>query len=376
MDDLQAMLLLAGILLVLGVFTYNKWQEWRHRRLAERVFADAPSDLLMNGETLSSARSSASDAYDQRREPILDPLPIPPEERLHDDVETQVEPPAHQEHFLPEFPNHLVHPDTDARIHLELLSALTADALFERVAALPGGVGRSVFWLGLDDSGQWRTLSLGLHGVFKHLWAFLPLVDRRGLVGVPALNQFMNAMEMLATDLNAVVDVSDLDSAVMRAQELDRFCAEVDLQIGLNLMSAAPLLGGRILALAEAAGMFLNDEGQFEMQDARGIRVFVVSNIESSPFTLETLPSLQTHGMTFLLDVPRVREGGKVFDHMLRLARQFAEALNAHLVDDHRHPLSEAQLAQTRAEFVIKPQSEMALHGIDPGGAIALRLFA
>ena len=38
MSDLQLSLIGLGIALVGGVFAYNKWQERKHRKLAERVF--------------------------------------------------------------------------------------------------------------------------------------------------------------------------------------------------------------------------------------------------------------------------------------------------------------------------------------------------
>ena len=47
MSDLQLSLIGLGVALVGGVFAYNKWQERKHRKLAERVFrADHPDVLL------------------------------------------------------------------------------------------------------------------------------------------------------------------------------------------------------------------------------------------------------------------------------------------------------------------------------------------
>ena len=85
---------------------------------------------------------------------------------------------------------------------------------------------------------------------------------------------------------------------------------------------------------------------------------------------------MTTHGLTFLLDVPRVDHGERVFVQMTELARRFAETLQGALVDDNRQPLTEAQLDHIRREFIGKPQATMAAFGLPAGSAQALRLFS
>jgi len=97
---------------------------------------------------------------------------------------------------------------------------------------------------------------------------------------------------------------------------------------------------------------------------------------ETAQFAADSIRSMATHGLTFLLDVPRVDHGERVFSQMTELARRFGETLQGALVDDNRAPLGEQQLDHIRREFVGKPQMAMALQGIPAGSPQALRLFS
>lgn len=78
---------------------------------------------------------------------------------------------------------------------------------------------------------------------------------------------FTGAMHLLADELLAVADMP-ASRLLDQAAEIDRFCAAVDLEIGVNLISrGTPFSGTKIRALAEAAGMVLDDDGAFTRRD-------------------------------------------------------------------------------------------------------------
>ena len=54
MDELQVGLLALGGTAVVAVFAYNKWQEYRHRKLLEQVLNQKHSDVLLD-EAVSAA---------------------------------------------------------------------------------------------------------------------------------------------------------------------------------------------------------------------------------------------------------------------------------------------------------------------------------
>ena len=133
--------------------------------------------------------------------------------------------------------------------------------------------------------------------------------------------------------------------------------------------------GTKLRALAEAAGLALDGEGRFVRCDDEGNVLYLLTNQEAAGFSAETMKSMHTHALTFLLDVPRVAHGERVFNQMVDLARRFAEALHGALVDDNRRPLSEGALEPIRRQ-VGQYQAAMAARQIPAGGPLALRLFA
>lgn len=50
MTELQLGLIGLGAVAVVGVLAYNKWQEYRHRKLAEQVLNVRHSDVLLDGD--------------------------------------------------------------------------------------------------------------------------------------------------------------------------------------------------------------------------------------------------------------------------------------------------------------------------------------
>ena len=119
-----------------------------------------------------------------------------------------------------------------------------------------------------------------------------------------------------------------------------------------------------------------NTGSAFTRYDDDGRSQFTLQNFETTRFTRESMLNLSTHGLTFVLDVPRVAHGERVFQQMVELAKRFAETLQGTLVDDNRQPLNDVQLDHIRREFIGKPQATMASYGIPAGSAQALRLFS
>ena len=62
MTDFQMSLIAAGGVFVVGVITYNKWQEHKARKSVERAFASDHDDVLMRADGTPVERS----------EPVLD----------------------------------------------------------------------------------------------------------------------------------------------------------------------------------------------------------------------------------------------------------------------------------------------------------------
>lgn len=423
MSELQMGLLALGGVAVLGVFGYNKWQELQHRKVAERVFQPSDDDVLLNKPSMVPA-AEAEPVVSERREPGLtqdwqqepeedwqaqeetsspsvtapaadpwdeplhasspsDELPVPEEQDLPpwEMPEMPVAAPASPEvaevHDVP-LPATLLSPGVDAIATLELVEPVAAGQLLASQRDALKRLRKPVHWAGFNAAqGAWEFITPETHAAYCRLRVGLQLANRQGPVSPADFSLFSTAMQQLADELMAVVDMPSSQVALDQAQNLDRFCADVDMQIGVNLVSrGTPFAGTKIRALAESAGMVLAGNGCYTRRDDDGRTLFTLQNFEASGFEAETLKSISTHGLVFLLDVPRVPKGLHVYSQMVELAKRFAEALNGALVDDNRQALADPQLAQIRQEYVVKPQAAMDAQGIPAGGALALRLFA
>lgn len=420
MSELQMGLLALGGVAVLGVFGYNKWQERQHRKVAERVFQQPGEDVLLE-------KAPVEPVWEDRepepvwREPVLskpvedddwEPRPVAAEATVEvTEVAEAVEPvremmeplPAEPEVLPvaePELPLAQIEPvvqeapvqeQVDVPLPASLLCArVDAIAILELVEHVPAPqvlasqrealkkLRKPLHWVGFNESqGAWEMIGPETPTAYRRLRVGLQLADRQGPVSGGDFSLFSAAMQQLADELMAVADMPSSQQALDQAQQLDRFCADVDMQIGVNLVSrGTPFAGTKIRALAEAAGMTLGLEGSYVRHDDDGRALFSLQNFEASGFAAETLKTMSTHGLVFLLDVPRVPKGQIVYSQMVELAKRFAETLNGALVDDNRQPLAEPQLAHIRQEYVVKPQAAMEAQGIPAGGPLALRLFS
>ena len=277
MTDLQLGLLVIGVAAVAGVLVYNRLQERAVRREAKRNFALQHPDVL-------SGEPGQRHEPGERREPTLEPLPsrsyTPPENRPHPRI------------------------DYIAELRGVPLGAL-AQQLEGRalIYEAPGG-----------------------------LQAGLQMVSRRGVIAEAELVGFRSQMETLAASHGGTVSAPQVRAALEAAGELDRACAEVDIQIALHVIGATRNQAG-----------------------------------EDQPFKVTQRPG----GLTFLLDVPRTADLSHSYEAMVAAARE----LGGQLVDDNGNPLDERALAAIRAELEAT-RSRLAALGIEPGSPLALRLFS
>ncbi len=397
MSDLQIALIAAGIAVVAGVWGYNKWLERRHRQLADKIFRGDQADVLLGADETTEAGPATIPAIDppaaerleptERCEPVAriepaertepterpEPEPLPEEIPLASEAAAAAGPLP-----LPALPPELADDIADCLIRLDFVEPVAAPGLWASQSRWAGHVDKTMSWLGFDEvSGHWQALSARDANRYLVIVVALQLADRRGAVSDAALSAFLDGTREIASQCAGVVDLPKHDDVLMHARGLDEFCAGVDLQLGVNIVSApaAPFAGTKLRGLAEAAGLQLQADGSFHAIDDRGRTRFKLGNIGAERFEAESMKSLATHGVTLSLDVPRVADGPAVFDAMLVVARQLTQGLGGSLVDGQGHPLSAEMIAAIRAK-VGELQQKMALHQIVAGSVRAQRLFS
>jgi ZipA, C-terminal FtsZ-binding domain len=393
MTELQMGLIGLGATAVIGVLAYNKWQEYRHRKLAEAVLKPQHDDVLLADAPAKAAPAARNEpelrvelpvAPAERREPVLaDGLPAPAAgEAAPSEPAFRSSAVADDDDEIPELPagsvpGSLLDPRLEFIVAMELVDPVPASQIIHSQYEALRRVSKPVHWVTFNERNrEWERIAPDSEAPVRRLRVGLQLVDRMGPVSEADLANFTGAIHALADDLLAVADMP-ASRLLDQAAEIDRFCAAVDLEIGVNLVSrSTPFSGTKIRALAESAGMTLGDDGSFTRRDDFGRTQFTLQNFETTRFSADSIRNVTTHGLTFVLDVPRVDHGERVFQQMVELAKRFAETLQGTLVDDNRQPLNDVQLDHIRREFIGKPQATMASYGIPAGSAQALRLFS
>jgi ZipA, C-terminal FtsZ-binding domain len=377
MNPLFLGLIAAGIVLVAGVLIYNWLQERRVRRRIDATFRKSDGmaqstrgpgriEPMLTAEDPVSSKSVAIETAPDDDEA---PLPGVPDE-IPDESLPQVAP-ATQAERLGLAPD----PDIECVALLQPAQAMSTSVLGP---ALSAGGAKPVRWLGRRGVGTpWQVIDTTTQGPWHEIAACLLLANRAGSVSRADVESFQRMVSDVAAALGAPHTRLDPAAEADRAEELDRFCADLDVQIGLTILKSelGQIAGTRLRGVAEASGFRINAAGHFEYaQEETGAALYTLQNYKQEPFSIESLRRMTTPGVVFVLDVPRVADPVRVFDQMRMAAKRMTQTLEGVLVDDNRRPITDTSLAAIRAQVQVTATALREAH-IDPGGPRALRLF-
>lgn len=387
MSELQIGLLVLGGSIVGLVYGFNVVQEWRFRKKTRQAFARSQDDVLLNVPKNNVRDGVKAD----RLEPVLldvgrveldEPAPfvaeIPAEDAGDvvlgaDDGETLTVTAAESALL-------------DSADHQALVVAMldpTLDFICEVVfheplelATMPRfNVAKRVQIIGRTEKGLWKPAEV-LPGIrYKQINIGLQLVDRSGSVTEQELASFCQQVSRFAEEYSAAVSFPQRQQKLVAARELDRFCADVDVLIGINVVPRQAIEGTRLRSFVESTGMQLEPDGAFHYLADSGNTLYSLMAADQMPFTLHTLLDNSFPALSLLFDVPRVAGGVEVFDRAILFARQLATEFDAQLVDDNRRVLTDVGLGRIRDQLQTIYGS-MDDRGIAPGSVAALRLFA
>ncbi len=369
MSELQLGLLGIGLVVVIGVLAYNKWQDIRYRREAERNFGSSHDDVLLQPGKAAGSRTVSGAPADRTASPESEerpPVRIEPVFRPESEpFQRRTMEGGSAPHQLTEaFDFIVVAEGADEIKTLDIIQAAT-QAL--------GNTPKVVRWEGFSEqAGAWEPIRAD--GRYADIRAGMQLVDRSGAASAEDLAAFEASVQQVALALGAIPLDSNRAAAANRALELDRFCGEVDIQIALNIVPkpGAQFSGARIRNLAEAAGLKHDPDGRFRQREG-GDELFSLSVRGGAPFP-ESGDS-PMNGLTLELDVPRAPGGMHTFEKFRNCALKLAAALDAHVTDDNGAPLSQAAF-DSLATRLSAVHGVMEDHGLRAGGPAALRLFA
>ncbi|MDR0717384.1 MAG: ZipA [Azoarcus sp.] len=386
METLQIALIVMGIVVVAAIIIINKWQESGHRSKVRRAF---PEDNLRDPLL---EREPENDSGGERREPMFGggssgKYGEEDEERGGGKARAESKAPAavvaagatyrptQRPRAQPSLPDRL---DTrvDCCIRIEAVEPIEVPRLWVAQAEAFSGLSRPLRWFAFDDrDNQWQRINANAMGAYHWFLAALQLVDREGVVSESDLLYYIRGMQQLADMCRAVpANLPSRAEVLGNARALDRFCAEVDVQIAINIVAAQPMPGTRIFSLAEAEGLRLEGDGAFHARANDSRTLYVLANGESMLFERSALSSMQTRRLSLVLDLPRVIDAAAEFEDMMRFATHLARALSAAVVDDNGQPFGPEAVDAVRAR-IRAYQTRMNEEGIPPGGSLARRLF-
>jgi len=177
MSDLQLGLLVIGAVAVVAVVAYNRVQERRVRREAERAFGSRHEDALMGS---------------RRESPVPE---VPLEEKKHSAADPR------------------------------------ADYVIELAGAAPS-IAKS--WEPVERRFARRATLTPTGG--GNWQAALQMVSRNGVVSEAELLEFRAQVETLAAASGARVSAPEMRDALEGAYALDRACAEADVQVAVHVL--------------------------------------------------------------------------------------------------------------------------------------------
>lgn len=429
MNELQIALLAAGIVAVVAVWVYNAWQERKHRQLAEAIFKGGQDDVLLRTGTSSSTAPVQKMATAPQMEPVVDAQDsVRREPGINDAGSVDADSDNATAQSLPTDAGHAEYSELAqagneswSRVETSAKGAVSAspsyDSIHEPVSrnerrtdellpwadpladclvsfvtrmpvlassiqaaqgSLHNGLSKPVHWLARqDEMSPWFAMNEASSERYAHWLVSLQLVDRRGAISDAELGHFLDGLRQAARHLDIQIDFPSRSEMFLRAQELDRFCASVDVQFALSVVNAqgGAFAGTKLRGVCEAAGLTLERDGLYHYRNAAGESEFALGNLGNEPFDPAGMSSLATHGVSLFIDVPRVSDGTASFNRMVLVARQLAQGLGATLVDANRAPLSEQMIVTIRNK-ISELQQVLNTAGISPGGPRAMRLFS
>lgn len=375
MSDLQIGLTMLGVLVVAAVVAFNWWQERQFRQRGEEAFPGRHDDVLLNHPAMRGAPAAASPSQQHSLdEPRIEPSMEP---RMEPHLEPASEAAAPASAGAPKFRmGDLPQAEIDYIAEIRSGEFIAVGKLVRLQQSLPG-LSRRILFGGLNYRTQsWEALARD-DARYTSVRVALQLVDRSGPVNDRQLREFGDAARNSASEMAAIAELPDFVPALEQAAALDKFCADVDVLVGISVIANTGQVfhGTKIRALAEAAGLRLQSNGVFHYHDEQGGALFSLDNQESEPFLIDRIRNLTTPGITFLLDVPRVANGLRVFDRIVAMSRSFADSLDGTLADDNRALLNDSGLDRIRAQLRAI-YTAMEQRGIEAGGPLALRLFS
>jgi hypothetical protein len=356
MSDLQLALLVLAAVLLVALYGYGKWQERQALKRMDESLRGGLGDALLEPPPVGAAPVRAPA---QRIEPRLSfPAEAPA-------AESQAPAPL----ALSGLSSHWNEdPMLDCVLELRCAHAVDGVTVFD--AAVPLSrleLPLPVFLVAWDARAQ-QWVQPDRFGFYSELLVAVQMASRRHALDDIEASRFIAAVQQLALALDADFDPPEVGRIVALAQDLDRLCAQFDVQIGLTLEAQNGAWDAQALrGAAEHAGLV-------KVGDAHWQR-FADGEAQAVPLFAMSCEALPADRIALELDVPLVPPAAAPLHALFAAAEQLAGRLGARIVDDNGRAIHPGSMPAV-AEQLERLYAEMRAAGIEPGSARAQRLYA
>ncbi|WP_186425331.1 cell division protein ZipA C-terminal FtsZ-binding domain-containing protein [Cupriavidus metallidurans] len=437
--ELQNALIIAGVVLLLLLVAYNRWQIYKARRVRPLMPEDDVQPMrepvvgkTTHPETAAKLKEATPPEQVSRREPTLGGGGQRPAEHDEDEdvatvaaaaraaastadadeavadevavaaspaaahaakdvtpaeadeqAEAQEAParaqPAEAETLNGQPTPAVIDPLIDCIVPMHLERKASGDRILPLTGRLRRAGTKQVHIEGLRvESNAWEAVTAGHQ--YEDIQVAVQLANRSGPLNALEFSEFVNAVEALSESLDASADLPDMTETVGNARELDAFAAGADVQLGVNVISdGAPWSAAYVQTVATQDGLVLSRDGTRFIRyepGADGVqRPLFTLQFGDTNFLRDDLTLSAGRQITLLLDVPQASQAAKPFKTVCEYGYSLAQRMGAQLVDDNMRPLTEASFVAIFGQLE-KLYEKLESRGMPAGSPVAVRLFS
>ena len=362
MSDFQLTLIVIGGVIVFGVVTFNKWQEWRAKKSVDNAFSPLHEDVLMGTDSTAAAA-------DARHEPFIpaadDHAALAEHEHDQHAYDSEDEQPLSFIQVASK-PTPL-DPVVDCIIHLSLDLPLRGEKIIATFHDMHFVGNKLVQVVGESESGNLEAIAHG--GVYHALQVGVQLATRNGPLTELEYSELVMRLNQRADELGAQPELPDMMQVIADARRLHQLILEFDVQLSINVKAKGmPWMLSTMRPAFQRQGLELRPDGRMIMPDGEGGMLFSLitnTNLADDTSTL----------MTLLLPVALVARERNGYGAMTAFAKSLSTRLSGEIVDDSGAPLTPQALEDISAQ-VDDFYAFMEQSGMIAGSAPARRLFS
>jgi hypothetical protein len=387
LSSLQISLLILAVALVVAVVGYNYWQNRKVAMRIEQSRAGMARSVHAERQAQSKSHSLGESSVAQRRaEPGFGELPSVQDSpalsaagsaSTHQGAEqspptrAQTEPmavklSAEQEHtpVAQSDPYMLrtfgLHPLADCVIDIAFEQPIPSERLMNLIGSVRRVGAKPVLFEGIAQDGETEPFVAGerFHGIRMGVL----MANRHGPLNAMEYSDFAALAQKVADGTESKLTLPEMNDVLNRARALDARCAELDAQIGLNVLTPEALSPVELAAAARELGLVERGNHRFAKLTEHGDVLYSFSLADS------------LNRITLLLDVPRAPTAANPWAQMLDCAKRAVARFGGRMVDDLDKPLSAEALDRIGSQLNQRYQS-LADASFAAGSPVALRLF-